>query len=153
MKMAMGIMAVGDLDVLLWLHTEDDPPQDEFALAVARMVELKRRRSNLAAWRSLVITDGGAPNTLQRGQVAEVFEGIVKAAAVTTVLNNRIKRGIATAISWINPSFRAYPPEEFGAALAYLDLTPHRAPLVAEFQKVQKSLAPIKTLEMIAKGA
>jgi len=150
MKMIMGITTCGDLDVLLWLHTEEDPPQDEFNQALNRVIELKRKRNGVTTFRSLVVTDGGAPNTLQRGQVSDVFEGKVKAVAVTTVLNNRIKRGIATAISWINPSFRAHSPEEFDVALRYLDLADHRTAIVAEFQRLQKSITPIKTLTMLS---
>lgn len=149
MQMAMAIVTVGELDTLLWLHTEVDPPQDEFAGAVAQVGVLKRNKGDLSRLRSLVLTDGGAPNAAQRAQLMlEVFEGNVKSAVVTTVLNNRLKRGIATAISWINPSFRAYSPEQFEVALSYLDLAVHKAALLAGFQELQKKLPKNKTLEL-----
>lgn len=143
--MAMSFVSCGDIEAAIWLHTADDPDQAQWTQAVERITEVKHKRNlDVSMIRTLVITDGGAPNTVQRGQLlSDALEGKATSAVVTTVLSNRLKRGIATAISWLNPSFRAFLPEEFDAALIHLDLVPHRDQLLAELESLQAKLPPV----------
>ncbi len=123
--MAFKIVTRGELSVCIWLHTVNDPPQEAWDRACAAMQEMKKKLGNdVARIRSLAISDGGAPNQTQRAQMfGAVFEKKpVKSAALTIVLDNKIKRGIATAIGWINPAFKIFPPEEVMAALEHVDL-------------------------------
>jgi hypothetical protein len=151
MEMAFTVVRCGEYEVTLWLHSENDPPADEWKVAMGRLVEHKRKLGgDLSKVRSLAITDGGAPNTVQRGElIGDVHEGHVKTAAVSSVLTNRLKRGIATAIFWLNPNFRAFPPEEFSRALEHLDLGAHGPMLLAALEGLQKSLPGSKTLKAI----
>lgn len=151
MNMAMSIITCGELDVTVWLHTAEDPDQALWTEATKRVAELKqKRRGDVSKIRTLAVSDGGAPNSVQRGQLySDVLGGNTLSAVVTTVLSNRFKRGIATAISWLNPSFRAFQPEEFEHALEHLGLKGHVSTLLAELRRLQKQLPPVKTFEML----
>lgn len=135
--MSFAVVPCGEYHVTLWLHTDRDPPPDEWALALQRVATLKQRLGGISNLRALVLTDGGAPNALQRGELNDILEGTAKSAVVSNVLSHRLKRGIATAISWLNPNFRAFPPDQFDQALAHLDLTGHRVGILAALQRLQ----------------
>lgn len=149
--MAMAIVTCGDYEVFTYLHTADDPRQEEWDVALQKITALKSKRGrDYSKMRVFAVTDGGAPNSLQRRQLfIDMFEGQAKSTAISHVLHNALKRGIVTAISWINPSFRAFTPNNFDQALAYMDVEGYGPSLLAELQKLQASLPPITTLEQM----
>ncbi|HEV8246088.1 MAG TPA: hypothetical protein VGP93_09985, partial [Polyangiaceae bacterium] len=101
--------------------------------------------------RHLVVSDGAAPSAKQRKQLHTVaWEGKSgKIAVVTTVLSNPIKRGIATALSWMNPGFGFFGPEQFYKALAHIDMTSRENEIWAEYQTLRTQLPPNATLDLI----
>jgi hypothetical protein len=149
--MGMAIVICAEQPVAIWLHTTQDPPMTEWSAAMKHVVEVKQALGgDVSNFKTLAISDGGAPNTVQRGELfAQILEGKSKAAVVTNVLSNRLKRGIATAIFWLNPNFRAYSPDQFDQALAHLDLTPHRAQLMVAVNELQKRVTPLETVKQI----
>ena len=153
MEMGLTIAKCADLHVAVWLHTEQDPPAAPWAEALARIADLKARLGgDVSNIRMMVVTDGGAPNSSQRSELfAQLLDGKAKTTVVTTVLSNRLKRGIATAIFWLNPNFRAFGPEQFTQALTYLDLVAHEGTVISALQQLQKVVSPTKTLPMITK--
>lgn len=155
MEMGLAILKCGDIDVSLWLHTTEDPPTKEWDLALEHLTTLRRQRGgDLTKIRALAITDGGAPNVTQRAHLfTNLYEGKAKSAVVTTALSNRIKRGVVTAISWINPSFKAFQPEEYKLALAHLDLGDHWPMLWSELINLQKALPVNQTLRLMGEQA
>jgi hypothetical protein len=141
--------------VVLWLHTDVDPPPSEWDATVARLVGLRQtRRLAVERIRQLVISDGGAPNAFQRNRlIRDLHEGLpCKSAVVTTALSNPIKRGIATALSWVNPAIRFYEPPRFREALEYLDLANEIDAIRQEYQNLQKRLRPVRALKSISVG-
>lgn len=120
----MRILRLGDLSVMLWLHTHVDPPADQFQEALAELGRHRRQHNvGLARVRSLVVTDGGAPGARQRAQLTTALDhSPSRLAVVTTVLENPIKRGVATALAWLNPDVRFFLPDRFRDAVAYLEL-------------------------------
>lgn len=149
--MAMAIVTCGDFEVSAYLHTADDPRQDEWEAALSQIATMKKRRGgDLSKMRVFAVTDGGAPNSLQRRQLfIDMFEGQAKSAAVSHVLHNALKRGIVTAISWINPSFRAFTPNNLDQALSYMDVAGHGPQIMDELKRLQASLPKITTLEQM----
>jgi hypothetical protein len=142
---------VNGMHILIWLHTETDPPPADFDKACVAIQELKRRNPGmLNNVRQIVITDGGTPNSRQRAQLnAGALDSVaVKTAAITTTLNNPIKRRIAQAILWTQPTFKAYAPNQWRDALKYLDID---SPEVFEqASQLQQGLAhPLNTLAAI----
>lgn len=136
---------------MLWLHTQEDPPQAQWEAGLKRVVAAKEKvKGDLSRFRALAVSDGGAPNSLQRKQIfVDVFESSVKAAVVTKVLADRLKRGIVTAISWINPTFRGFQPEQFDQALAHLDLQQFRSELMVELKRLQDGIVHVESLSQI----
>jgi hypothetical protein len=151
MEMGLVFVVCGDYQVALWLHTTQDPPTDQWDAACVRIAELKKKQAgDISNVRVLVITDGGAPNASQRGQLfTDLLEGRAKSAVVTTVLSNRLKRGVATAIFWLNPNFKAFSPDQFAAALTHLDLVGHGPALIAALQQLQRSVSTTQTLGLL----
>lgn len=74
--------------------------------------------------RSLVITEGGGPNSAQRTKLTELVaehSGDLKIAVVTS---SAVVRGIFTAMSWFATfNYRAFPPTQLDDALAFLDVS------------------------------
>jgi hypothetical protein len=154
MEMAFKILTLGEYHVLLWLHTAQDPSANEWADALVSVDALKQRLGNgISGVRSLAITDGGAPNSVQRQQlyIESLASKTISSAAVSTVLRNPVKRSIVTAILWLNPNFRVFPPDRFVLALEHLGLGEHVHTIFAELQGLQQQLSPSETLQLIQK--
>jgi hypothetical protein len=150
MNTAISVVTCGQLEVTVWLHTKQDPTPAEWAQGVAETVRAKDRlKGDLSRMRLIAITDGGAPNATQRGELIDVTRDQVKFAAVSIALSNPLKRGITTAISWLNPLFRAFPPDKFDNALSHLNLNDHRALILAELKHMQLKLDPNETLRLL----
>jgi hypothetical protein len=82
--------------------------------------------------------------------MTELFRGrATKLGVITNSLENPIKRGVATAITWLNPSFRAVMPAKWRELLGHLDLEPHVDELLLEFDELQKQLPKNGTLSEI----
>src|SRR5687767_13691586 len=117
MQFGFSILKLSEMHLCLWLHPKEDPAQGEWLAAIRRMEAIKASGIPVERMRNLVISDGGAPSTVQRKQLAAIWDGQhVKSAVLTTVLSNPIKRGVATAIAWINPQFGFYRPEQVNDA-------------------------------------
>ena len=142
---------VNGMHILIWLHTETDPPAAEFDKACVAIQELKRKNPGLLKnARQIVITDGGSPSSRQRAQLnAGALDSVaVKTAAITTTLNNPIKRRIAQAILWTQPTFKAYAPNQWRDALKYLDIDSPQ--LFEQAAQLQGGLSkPLDTLAAI----
>lgn len=152
--MGMTIVNCGEYHLSIWLHTTVNPPIEGWAEGVGRVAELKRQLGgDVSKMLILALSDGGAPNTAQRGELfIDVLEGKSKAAAISCQLSHRWLRSIATAITWLSPNFRAFPPEQFDLALAHIGLQEYREQILARLLELQKSVRPLETLSMIAKG-
>jgi hypothetical protein len=151
MDTVQSIVACGQLEVVVWLHTKRDPTAAEWRQGVSEIARVKERlKGDLSRMRCIAVTDGGAPNATQRGELfTDVLGDQVKIAAVSVALSNPLKRGITTAISWLNPLFRAYPPEKFDLALGHLNLNEHRATIIAELRHMQLKLETNETLRLL----
>jgi hypothetical protein len=141
-------LEIGGLVVVLSLHNAEDPSADDWKkyLNVSGQA-LKKVHDDVDKLRNLVITDGGAPNAKQRKQMADLVHSRAnKIGVLTNSLENPIKRGVATAITWLNPAFRAVMPARWHELFAHLDLERHVHPLLAEFDQMQRQLSPVATL-------
>jgi len=147
MEMAITALRVGRLIVFVWLHTKNDPSDGEWETAFEFMSTTRRREGvPFGDARSLVITDGGAPRSLQRARLREFP---MKSSVITTVLSDPIKRGIATAISWANPRFFFGGPNDAPRAAEHLDLGDQWDVLWQTFQDLQQALPPNQALERV----
>jgi hypothetical protein len=154
MNATLVIVTCGEYHIIVWLHTAADPSDEEWNQSMAAIQGLVTELDgNLSKIRTLAISDGGAPNTLQRAQFNKLI-GVGKAAAVTTVLMNPVKRGILTAVTWLNPNFRAYPPDRSHLAFEHLEITAHKAKLMAEVEAACRRLSPpLETLRLMKEAS
>jgi hypothetical protein len=138
--------------VVLWLHSSVDPPDSQWGPAVERVIEARRAsKVTLRDTRQLVISDGGAPNTTQRQRFFRDFSAGLpsKVAVLTSALSNPVKRGVATALLWLNPAVRFYEPPAFEEALAYLDLTGSGAAIWSTYGELQQELKAVRSLQLV----
>ncbi len=147
------LVEVGDLGVAVWLHTAHNAAPVAWTRACRAMGDILRAR--IGGVSSLVVTDGGAPNAVQRKELLVDMLGgdRINAAVVTTVLGtNPIKRGIATAVQWLNPRFRFFEPRDILLALDHIGITRAQfEPIWASLAAMQQSLPPIDTLRLVAR--
>lgn len=142
-------ITIGSYGVVLWLHGTVDPSREDWERGLHATTRLCRSLGgDLTKLRSLVVTDGAAPNSAQRKQMSEeVFDDKpYKLAVITNSLDNPIKRGVATALAWMNPTFLAVTPDRWRDALRHLDLADHALPIVRHYQELQKTFQPVDTL-------
>jgi hypothetical protein len=143
------MLQLRSLHVALWLHSEHDPSAAEWNSGCQAF--RKQCGENTASLRTLIISDGGAPNAIQRAEFFQPrFGGLHRTALISLSLSNPVKRGIATAISWLNPRFRAFEPERWSEAFAHAGLARHFDAVWSELAKLQRGLPENRTLRIIA---
>jgi hypothetical protein len=146
---ASKIVAVQGLWVHLWLHGETNPTAElwEANLEEGRRVMLENKVS-IRQYRSLVFSDGAAPNARQRDQLnRNLHRGhAAPTSVVTDALSNPIKRGVATALQWLNPAFRFYLPGDIAEALAHLGLASAWHDLLPHLRALQGRVVPVRAL-------
>lgn len=141
--------ATGEL-AALWLTSDKDPPAEDWAAAMALLSTTSQKTGvPLGAFKHLVITDAGAPSAKQRAELSKMAPG--KVAVVTPALSNPLKRGIATAVTWLNPQVVFFKPEEFMGALDHIGVGRHRLAVWTCYRDLAKSAPPNSTLKSIAR--
>jgi hypothetical protein len=149
MEVAITGLRAGGLLVFLWLHTQNDPSSEEWDRAFALMTKTRLAAGiPLGDVRSFVVSDGGAPDGVQRARMGSDFP--IKVSVITTVLSNPVKRGIATALSWINPRFFFTAPSGAKRAAEHLDLGDQWDLLWPAFLDLQEQMPPNRALALVA---
>ncbi len=110
---SMAAKAVGNYCV--FVHTDASPTDEQWNQAL----QFYRDVADLGALRTLVFTEGAAPNAAQRARLKAVTRGAKMPIAVLT--SSAIARGAGVAIGWFNPLFRVFAPDEIDRALDHLD--------------------------------
>lgn len=101
--------------LFLVMHTKDNPTDEEWA----EYMEFTRK--NLKQIKcTMIMTEGGGPNAMQRGALNDLFEAENFKGKVSVVTLSRLVRGIVTALGWFNPNIRAFSTIQIPAALEYL---------------------------------
>lgn len=139
----MRTMAFGSIgNLVIAVHgtaPPNDPEWDEY------MVVLKEaaRIGGVERARSLVITEGGAPNSAQRKKVNELLSG--RAGLCAVISDSAIVRGVVTALNWYNPMIKAYSPAQMEQAMHYLKVSGKQAQeALAMVGKLKADLAALR---------
>jgi hypothetical protein len=122
---------------MIVLHTATPPSDDEWAAWISALRKLPRRRLKL-----LIFTDGGAPNTLQRGTFLDHLADAQPPIAF--VSNVPAVRGVVTALSWFNRNVKLFSPAQLREAFAHLNLTEEQGR--ALFSTAQRATAELGTI-------
>jgi hypothetical protein len=156
MKMGAQLVAVGDLHVGVWLHTRTDPAADEWSASCRGVAELAKAKGggDLSRFRAFIVTDGGTPDALQRKELfQDALSGYPAKMSVVTeaVATSALKRGIATALGWMNPNFRVFEPTDLPLALDHIGVDMARFDPIWEcLAFLQRSLEQNTTMRRMA---
>jgi hypothetical protein len=120
--------------VLLAVHRAESPTSDEWNAYVDTAKALSQMIAKPAA---LTVTEGGAPNTVQRAQINDLLAGRTFPAAI--VSKSTFVRGIVTALSWFNPATKAFEPGKFTAACE------HAGVLGAQRESLERHIDEMRT--------
>ncbi len=107
-----------DSDYVVFLNSAKAPTDAEWeeAMRIYRGIHQRRGFTHLKVF---VVTDGGGPNTRQRGLFNTLANGQPYPAAI--IMNNMLARGIITAFSFFNPKIRAFAPSNAAEACRHVD--------------------------------
>lgn len=145
----VGSRRFGSLVVTVNLNTAENPDDRSFRLILDEL-EAERRRRSSESTRLLVLTDGGAPSTKQRGQLSDAMKDEpITMAAVSHAIDNPIKRGVATAFHWLNPRYRVFGPTGFEDALVHLGVEAHRDQIWQFISELEAQFVPLEVLRLI----
>ncbi len=103
--------------VIVLVHTKDSPTDEEWK---AYCDDARKWRTQIRG--ILVLSEGGGPNSVQRGELEVALDRPEAKTAVVTL--SRVARGIVTAMSWFTPKIKAFSTLQIPAALEYLDVPP-----------------------------
>lgn len=107
------VHAVKDRLVLL-IHNVAPPSDDEWFEYVRTLTEMLKT----GGIKQIVFTDGGSPNTTQRGLLNQAVKD--KDNQVAVVSDSPMVRSVVTALAWFNPKVKVFAPTRIDEALAYL---------------------------------
>jgi hypothetical protein len=93
-----------------------DPEWESYIAFIASHV------ANFPSPRLLVVTAGGAPTPLQRRQLMQATSTAMPDVRAAILTSSTFVRGIVTAMSILEPQYRAFSPDSMEDALRYLQL-------------------------------
>jgi hypothetical protein len=151
MEMAVTTLTRGSVRLVICLHTKVDPPQAEWDNVLKLLSAQLAAAPDVERMRMLVVTGGGAPDARQRAQLAEVWaKRDIKTAILVPGRNNPLKRGLMTALTWINPAIAFFEPPQLSEALVYLGIAQELEAVWKELAGLQGQLTQVATLQLIA---
>jgi len=154
MELAFTLTILKGLDVAVCLHTAAPVPQHEWDADILQFERLTNGAADAQLSRMLVITDGGGPDAKQRSHLKQVYRGhTIKTAVIVPGMNNVVKRGLMTALTWVNPQISFYVPAQLQLALKHVNLESEQHVLWNNLLALQRRLTPIRTLGLIAESA
>jgi hypothetical protein len=103
--------------IMVVVHNAKPPTDDDWRTYIDGIKSL-----DLKTARSIVFTDGGAPDAEQRKAVNQALAGARVPGVV--ISPSALVRGVVTAMSWFNPGIKTFAPEQLEAAFRYLEFTP-----------------------------
>ena len=128
-KRLEGFLPGRDLFVLV---CREAPPTDADWSRYMAEVEASAAKypENLASMLTLVLSDGGAPNAMQRTRVTELQERTTARAPISFISDSSLIRGATRAIALFNPKFKVFTPGSFSKAIEHLGVLPSSASIV-----------------------
>jgi hypothetical protein len=152
MECGNAVVELGEIVLGTMLVSELDPPTPEWDQAIEHLIRyLQRHETPVERLRLLTITQGGSPTTRQRAELKVAFEGRhPRVSVVSAALDSPLKRGIATALQWINPQVGLFAPSQVLEALEYLDLTHAQDKVLQLFLDLERQMRPLPVMRVIA---
>jgi hypothetical protein len=131
----MKSMAVAVVDSLFIVAYGASSPTDDEWSSYLGLVQ----RHGIDRTQQIIFTEGGAPTSAQRRQLAAFLDG--RTVSVAVLSGSACVRVTVTALSWLNSRIKAFPPSALSEALEFLDVPASRASLIAgTLQKLRTEL-------------
>lgn len=122
---------LSDADLWIVVHGKQNPGEEEWKRYIEAMgaaaTSSKQRMERLP---TLVLSDGGGPNAIQRAAVNDLQERHGNTARVAFVSDSPLIRGVTRTMTWFNPKFRAFSPQGLPDALDHLGVPAPKRDLV-----------------------
>jgi hypothetical protein len=97
------------------------------------------QRHGIDRTQQLIFTEGGAPTSAQRRQLAALLDG--RAVPVAVLSSSARVRVTVAALSFFNAQVKAFPPSALPDALDFLEVPASRAEMIADaLQKLRAEL-------------
>ena len=146
----MGFKFLGNLHIIV-VGERDPAPTDWNAYVDAIQAEEKRGMP-ATQLRTLVFSDGGGPNAVQRQVAREVRDE--RGSPLAIVTDSWFSRGVITAARVVKPHRRAFAPGEMGSALEFLGVPGTKLPQILRLaREVQLGLGIPAVKSLSAAGA
>ena len=128
-KRLEGFLPGRDLFVIV---SREAPPTDAEWSRYIEEVQASAAKypDNLASMLTLVLSDGGAPNAMQRTGVIALQERTAERAPISFISDSPLVRGATQAIALFNPKLKVFAPGSFSRALAHLGVLSSSASIV-----------------------
>jgi len=151
--MAMSTFKTPDRTVVLCMHTTEAPSQmewDEWCSLLGRHAEAAKW--DLTQVPNLVVTDGGAPSTMQRSTINNMLAQGKGSPRVAVVTSSMAVRTIARAFTIFNPMFKVFAPAQMATALSFMGVASWQRGILTMLQEMEaEQLGPgsVKTLQAL----
>lgn len=122
-EMAYGILASPDgaKKLLLVAHTTKSPSEEEWDGWNALLLEsVGGKKERLGEMVNLVLSDGGAPTSMQRTRNSQLLTESGEMPRVAVVSDGLALRTLVRGLSLLMPTMRSFAPADFEPALEYL---------------------------------
>jgi hypothetical protein len=148
-NMVLRQLTAGGHDLLLFLHNARTPTRAEWDHAMAHVIEYART-GDVRRMRCLIITDGGGPDAVMRGELSDYYKQHQHWFKTAVISNSLVGRGIVAAISWFNPHIKVFSPRHFNDAFTHLELSPQAAPrILREAANLEPQVGSLVCLALI----
>jgi len=122
MEQAVRSLALSDRDLIISVHTEQNPSGEEWGTLITALKESEaRKHGDISRILMLMLGDGGSPDTLMRDALNKVLRG--RPMRMSVVTDSVVTHGVVTAIGWFNSEVRAYATAKSTQALTHLALS------------------------------
>lgn len=121
-------------DVHIAVHGQSNPDPIDWEAYLRAVRKVLERYPNV---KGIVYTYGGNPSSAQRSELNKISEGLLP--RVSVMVESRVARGAVTALSWFNPSIKAFSLEQIDEALEHLEISGVKA------RQAKEALAQLKT--------
>lgn len=120
---------VSGADLWIVVHSRENPSTEDWSSYISALTESAAQRG-LELLPTLVLSDGGGPNTIQRAAINDLQERMRTTARVAFVSDSPLLRGVTRTMTWFNPKFRSFSPQDFSEAVAHLGVPAAKVDLI-----------------------
>lgn len=118
-------------DLFVILCRESSPTDTDWDRYIeATRASVAKQSNDLNRVMTLVLSDGGVPNAMQRTHLTGLHERSSAGTPLSLISDSPLIRGATRAMALFNPRFKVFAPGSFARALDHLGVPPSSATIV-----------------------